>query len=51
TSDARARQAFDALSYTDRKELARSVAEAKREETRSRRVANALALLRAGKTP
>ena len=50
-SDDDARRAFDALSYTDRKELARSVAEAKREETRSRRVANALALLRAGKTP
>jgi len=50
-SDDDARRAFDALSYTHRKELARSVAEAKREETRSRRVANAVELLRAGKTP
>ena len=34
-----ARAAFDALSYTQRKEHARSVAEAKRPETRTRRVA------------
>ncbi|WP_203581292.1 YdeI/OmpD-associated family protein [Microbacterium hibisci] len=34
-----ARAAFDALSFSRRKELARSVAEAKRPETRDRRVA------------
>lgn len=33
------RAAFDALSYTRRKELARGVAEAKRPETRERRIA------------
>lgn len=33
-----ARAAFDALSYTQRKEHARSVAEAKKPETRARRV-------------
>ncbi|BDD83776.1 hypothetical protein TPB0596_35390 [Tsukamurella pulmonis] len=32
------RSAFDALSYTRRKEAARGVAEAKREETRERRI-------------
>jgi len=37
-----ARAAFDRLSYTHRKEHARSVAEAKREETRERRVAKVL---------
>jgi hypothetical protein len=36
------RAAFDALSYTRRKELARGVAEAKRPETRERRIAAAL---------
>ena len=44
------RARFDALAYTHRKELARSVAEAKREETRERRVAEALSRLRAGDT-
>jgi hypothetical protein len=34
-----ARAAFDALTYSRRKELARGVAEAKRPETRARRVA------------
>jgi hypothetical protein len=43
-----ARAAFAALSYTDRKELARSVAEAKRPETRARRVEAALARVRPG---
>jgi uncharacterized protein YdeI (YjbR/CyaY-like superfamily) len=38
-----ARAAFDRLSYTRRKEHARSVAEAKREETRQRRVEKVLA--------
>jgi hypothetical protein len=43
--DPAARAAFDALAYTDRKELARGVAEAKRPETRARRLAAALARL------
>ncbi|GAA2970564.1 hypothetical protein JOD63_000851 [Microbacterium terrae] len=37
-----ARAAFDALSYTRRKELARGVADAKRAETREKRIAAAL---------
>jgi hypothetical protein len=44
-----AKAAFEALSFTHRKEYARWVAEAKREETRERRVAKALERLRAGK--
>lgn len=46
--DPQAKAAFDALSFTHRKEYARAVAEAKREETRDRRVAQALEKLRAG---
>jgi len=42
-----ARAAFDALSYTHRKEYARAVAEAKKPETRDRRVAQTLEKLRA----
>jgi hypothetical protein len=49
-ADAKARAAFDALSYTHRKEYARWIAEAKRDETRERRVAEALQLLHEGKT-
>ena len=37
-ADPRLRAAFDALSYTQRKEHARAVAEAKRPETRARRI-------------
>jgi uncharacterized protein YdeI (YjbR/CyaY-like superfamily) len=48
--DAEAREKFEALAFTHRKELARWVAEAKREETRERRVAQALEMLRAGRT-
>jgi hypothetical protein len=40
------RDAFDRLSFTDRKEMARSIAEAKRDETRERRLAKALDQLR-----
>ncbi len=39
------REAFDALSYTSRKEAARGVAEAKRAETRERRIAAVIASL------
>jgi hypothetical protein len=50
--DAAARKAFDSLSYTHRKEYARWIAEAKREETRSRRLGKAVEMLRAGvRTP
>jgi hypothetical protein len=43
--DPTAKAAFEALSYTGRKELARGIAEAKRPETRERRLADALARL------
>ena len=49
--DAAAQAAFDALSFTHRKEYARWVAEAKRPETRERRLAETLERLRAGKPP
>lgn len=42
-----ARERFEALSYTRRKEIARGVAEAKRPETRDRRIKAALAELSA----
>ena len=48
--DAEAKARFDALAYTHRKEFATWVAEAKKDETRERRVAQALEMLRAGKT-
>jgi hypothetical protein len=47
--DQKARAAFEALAYTHRKEYARWVTEAKREETRQRRVNQALEMLRDGK--
>jgi hypothetical protein len=50
--DAAAKEAFDSLSYTHRKEYALWIAEAKRDETRSRRLAKALEMLRTGvRTP
>jgi hypothetical protein len=48
--DAAARTIFDALAYTHRKEFARWIEEAKREETRQRRVAQALEMLHQGRT-
>ena len=45
-SDPAAKAAFDALSYTRRKELARGIAEAKQDATRERRLAKALEELR-----
>lgn len=48
--DAKARAAFDRLAFTHRREFARWVQEAKREETRQRRVAQTLEQLRAGRT-
>ncbi|HZC13478.1 MAG TPA: YdeI/OmpD-associated family protein [Thermoleophilaceae bacterium] len=43
--------AFDDLSYSHRREYAQWVAEAKREETRERRVAKAVEMLRSGVRP
>ncbi len=45
-----ARAAFDRLAFTHRKEFARWIEEAKRDETRDRRVAQALEMLREGRT-
>ena len=45
-ADPAAQAAFDRLSFTNRKEMATSVAEAKRPDTRDRRLAAALARLR-----
>jgi len=45
-ADPAARAAFDALPYSHRKEHARAVAEAKKPETRARRVAKTLEMLR-----
>jgi hypothetical protein len=50
SDDPAARAAFEALAFTHRKEYARWVEEAKREETRQRRVAKAIQMLREGKT-
>jgi uncharacterized protein YdeI (YjbR/CyaY-like superfamily) len=41
--------AFEALAFTHRKEYARWVGDAKRQETRDRRVTRALEMLREGK--
>jgi Bacteriocin-protection, YdeI or OmpD-Associated/Domain of unknown function (DUF1905) len=49
-ADAEARAAFDALAYTHRKEFARWVSEAKREQTRDTRVTRALQMLHDGQT-
>jgi len=48
--DPEARAAFDGLAFTHRKEFARWIEEAKREETRERRVGQALQMLREGRT-
>jgi hypothetical protein len=49
-ADRAAREAFDRLAYTHRKEYVRWIEEAKRDETRQRRLAQALEMLRQGKT-
>src|SRR3954462_10144225 len=48
--DDAARAAFEGLAYTHRKEYAPWTAEAKKAETRERRVGQALEMLRAGRT-
>ncbi len=49
--DAKAKSGFDGLAYSHRKEYARWIGEAKKEETRERRIAKALEMLREGKPP
>jgi hypothetical protein len=49
-TDPAAKAAFEALAFTHRKEYARWIEEAKREETRARRVVGALEMIRAGRT-
>lgn len=49
TADTAARAAFDALAYSHRKEYARWVGEAKRPETRDKRIADTIAGALAGK--
>jgi hypothetical protein len=48
--DPAARAAFERLAFTHRKEYARWIAEAKREETRERRATQALEMIRSGQT-
>jgi hypothetical protein len=48
--DPEAEAAFARMAFTHRKEYARWVADAKRDETRERRVVQALEMIRAGKT-
>jgi len=47
-ADDRAREAFEKLSFTHRREYAEWIASAKRADTRERRLARALEMLRAG---
>ena len=49
-ADPQAKAAFDGMAFTHRKEYARWVSEAKREQTRQRRVQQALEMLRSGQT-
>jgi hypothetical protein len=49
-ADPEAKRAFEGLAFTHRKEYARWISEAKREETRERRVAQAVPMIRAGRT-
>ena len=48
-ADPASKAAFEGLAFTHRKEYARWVADAKREETRERRVTQAIQMLREGK--
>jgi hypothetical protein len=49
-ADPLAKASFERMAFTHRKEYARWVAEAKQEQTRQRRVQQALEMIRAGKT-
>jgi hypothetical protein len=48
--DPAAKRKYEALAFTHRKEFARWIAEAKKNETRDKRVAQAIEMLHAGKT-
>jgi hypothetical protein len=48
-ADPRAETAFERMSFTHRKEYARWISEAKRDETRQRRVQQVLEMIKAGK--
>jgi antitoxin component of MazEF toxin-antitoxin module len=48
--DPEAKATFEGLAFTHRKEFARWIEEAKREETRARRVTQALDMIRTGRT-
>jgi bacteriocin resistance YdeI/OmpD-like protein/uncharacterized protein DUF1905 len=50
SADPGAQRAFGGLAFTHRKEFARWIEEAKRDETRERRVATAIEMLHAGQT-
>jgi hypothetical protein len=49
-ADPEAKTTFEGLAFTHRKEFARWIEEAKREETRARRVTQALDMIRTGRT-
>ncbi len=49
-ADPEAKRAFDKLAFTHRKEFAHWIAEAKRDQTRERRVVKAVEMLHAGET-
>ena len=49
-ADPQAKAVFDGMAFTHRKEYARWIAEAKRDETRERRVQQAVEMIRARKT-
>jgi hypothetical protein len=49
-ADPQAKVIFDGLAFTHRKEYARWIAEAKRDETRQRRVEQAVVMIKEGKT-
>lgn len=49
-ADPQAKTIFDGLAFTHRKEYARWIAEAKRDETRQRRVEQAVVMIKEGKT-
>ncbi len=49
-ADPEAKVSFDRMAFTHRKEYARWIADAKQEQTRQRRLGQALEMIRAGKT-
>jgi Bacteriocin-protection, YdeI or OmpD-Associated/Domain of unknown function (DUF1905) len=49
-ADPEAKASFDRMAFTHRKEYARWIADAKQEQTRQRRVGQALEMIRAGQT-